>query len=172
MLKGLKNKNTLLLLGLGLVLVLCYKLAITKTLDLRKELLSLKEEERLYNNVPQQLSLLSRKEIHLDSVLQELNLNDTSLENDLLRLVNREVEKTNLKVIDFNPPHVSDINGTTTNTYNFTVRGSFNAIVKLIHTLEQQANFGQVAHLDFRKQKNYRTRKNYLEATVFIQRLE
>ncbi|MGX1931326.1 hypothetical protein [Flagellimonas sp. 2504JD4-2] len=172
MLKGLKNKNTMLLLGLFLVLLLCYKLAISTTLDLRKESLSLSEEERLFDNVPQQLSLLSKKEVHLDSLLQQLNLNDTSLENDLLRTVNREVEKNNLKVIDFNPPHVSELNGTITNTYNFTVRGPFNAIVKLIYTLEQQANFGQIAHLDFRKQKNYRSRKNYLEATVYIQRFE
>lgn len=172
MLKSFKNKNTLLTLGLCLVLLLCYKLAISKTLDLRKEFISLSEEEQRFTNVPQQLSILSKKEVHLDSLLQQLNLNDTSLENDLLRTVNREVEKYDLKVIDFNPPHVSEINGTISKTYNFTVRGSFNAIVKLLHTLEQQANFGQIVHLYFKKQKNYRSRKNYLEVTVFIQKLE
>ncbi|MGW9686779.1 hypothetical protein [Flagellimonas sp. 2504JD1-5] len=172
MLKGLKNKNTLLLLGLCLVFLLCYKLAISKTLDLRKEYISLSEEEQRFNNVPHQLSLLSKKEVHLDSILLQLNLNDTSLENDLLRTVNREVDKNDLKVIDFNPPHISEMNGGISNVYNFTVRGSFNAIVKLIYTLEQQANFGQIAHLDFKTQKNYRTGKRYLETTIFIQKME
>ncbi|WP_420603234.1 hypothetical protein [Flagellimonas sp.] len=170
--KNLKNKNTLLLLGFCLAMLLCYKLAVSKTLALRKEYQRLSQEEQLFRAVPQQLSLLSKKENHLDSLLQHLNLNNTSLENDLLRTVNREVEKNDLKVIDFNPPHVSEINGTLTNTYNFTIRGPFTSLIKLIHTLEQQSSFGQIAHVDFRKQKNYRTRKNYLEATIFIQRLE
>lgn len=172
MLRGLKNKNTMLILGLCITLFLCYKLAISKTLNLRKELIVLDKEEQQFNNVSQQLSSLSMKEVHLDSILQELNLNDTSLENDLLRTLNIEVAKNHLIVIDFNPPHVSQTNGTIYNTYNFTVRGSFNTIVKLLFTLEQQASFGQIAHLDFRKEKNYRTRKNHLEATVFIQKME
>ncbi|SNY99670.1 hypothetical protein [Flagellimonas pacifica] len=170
--KSLKNKNTLLLFGFSLAIFLCYKLAISKTLILRKEYQRLSQEEQLFRNVPQQLALLSKKESHLDSLLQQLNLNNTSLENDLLRMVNHEVAKNDLKVIDFNPPHVSEINGTLTKTYNFTLRGPFTSLIRLIHTLEQQYSFGQITHLDFTKQKNYRSRKDYLEVTVFIQRLE
>ncbi len=172
MLRGLKNKNTILIVGLCLALFLCYKLAISKTLSLRKELIAREKEEQRFSNVPQQLSSLSKKEVHLDSLLQALNLNNTSLENDLLRTLNMEADKNHLTIIDFNPPHISQTNGTIYNTYNFTVRGSFNALVKLLYSLEQQASFGQITHLDLKKEKNYRTRKNYLDATVFIQKME
>lgn len=106
MLQNFKNKNIVLLL-LFLAMLLCYKLAISNTIAMREEYKSLKEEE-LFENIAQQLALLSKKEVYLDSVLQKLDLNNTAMENNLLWVVNKQAAKNNMKVIDFNAPHTSD----------------------------------------------------------------
>lgn len=172
MLQYLKNKSVLVLLLFFLVLLLCYRLAISNTLSLREEYLHLKKEEQAFKNIPQQLNMFSKKEIYLDSVLRELNLNNTSMENNLLRVINNEAVRNNIKVIDFNPSHLHSIKGTSLVTHNFTLRGNFTDILKFIHTIERQSGFGEVVHINLNKEKNYRTGKNYLDATVFIQNLE
>ncbi|WP_298793774.1 hypothetical protein [uncultured Allomuricauda sp.] len=139
---------------------------------LESEYRIMKNEENLYKNIPQQLLLLSKKEIYLDSILQVLNLNNTSMENNLLRIINQEVSKNNLALIDYNPSHIAVVNETTFITYNFVLRGSFASILKTIHSIEKHSGFGEIIHVDFTSNKNYRTRKNFLEATVLIQNLE
>lgn len=160
------------MIGFVLVLLLSYTLAISKTLQTRSEYVALEREQQQFNNLSQQLYLLHRKEAHLDSVLQSLNLDNTSIENNLLRVVNLEAEKNHLKVINFDPPHMYEMDGTIFKTFNFVLRGSFTDILKAIHSIEMQSSFGEVVHIDFTKQKNYRTSQNYLEATVFIQKME
>jgi len=171
-LQNFKNKNILLLLLFLLALLLCYKLAISNTLTLRKEYLSLKKEEQLFNNIPQQLALLSKKEMYLDSVLQKLDLNNSAMENNLLRVVNKEAAKNHIKVIDFNAPHTNTEGSNNVMTYIFTLEGSYASIIKVIHDLETKRNFGSIAHLSLEKKKDYRNRRTYLEAVVYIQNLE
>lgn len=172
MLQNFKNKNILLLLLFLLALLLCYKLAISNTLTLRKEYLSLKKEEQLFNNIPQQLALLSKKEMYLDSALQKLDLNNSAMENNLLRVVNKEAAKNNLKVIDFNAPHTSAEGNNNVMTYIFTLEGSYTSILKIIHDLENKRNFGNVAHLSLEKKKDYRRRRTYLQVLVFLEQIK
>ncbi|KQC31618.1 hypothetical protein AAY42_05380 [Flagellimonas eckloniae] len=162
----------ILLLFLFLALLLCYKLAISNTLDLRKEYLSLKKEERLSEDIPQKLTLLSKKEIYLDSVLQKLDLNNTAMENNLLRVVNKEAAENNIKIIDFNAPHTSDKDNSHVMTYIFTLEGSYVSILRLIHDLETKRNLGSVSHLEFEKKKDYRTKRTYLQTIVFLEQIK
>lgn len=170
--QNFKNKNIILLLFLFLALLLCYKLAISNTLALRKEYLSLKKEERLSEDIPQQLALLSKKEVYLDSVLQKLDLNNTAMENNLLRVVNKEAAENNIKIIDFNAPHTSDKDNSHVMTYIFTLEGSYASILELIHDLETKRNLGSVSHLEFEKKKDYRTKRTYLQTKVFLEQIK
>ncbi|WP_190808386.1 hypothetical protein [Flagellimonas sp. S3867] len=172
MLSGFRKKNIVLILLILLSLLLCYKLAISNTLALKREYGALTKEEGLYKNIPQQLSLLSKKEAYLDTVLQDLNINNTSMENNLLRIINQEVSKNQLSLIDYNPAHISKQNETNFITYNFTLRGSFPSILKAIYSIEKHSGFGEIIHVDFTKEKNYKTRRNFLEASIYIQSLE
>lgn len=170
--QNFKNKNIILLLFLFLALLLCYKLAISNTLALRKEYLSLKKEEHLSEDIPQQLALLSKKEVYLDSVLQKLDMNNTAMENNLLRVINKEAAKNGIKVIDFNAPHTSDKNNSHVMTYIFTLEGSYASILKVIYDLETKRNLGSVAHLGLEKKKDYRTKRTYLQTKVFLEQIK
>ena len=56
-----KQKNSALAVALLLVLFLCYKLAIGKTIVLKKELNALRKETVLSKNIPNQLAILAKK---------------------------------------------------------------------------------------------------------------
>ena len=155
-----------------LVLFLCYQLAISKTLELRKEYKTLQAERELLENAPEKLALLVKKQVYYDSILNKMNLGNTSMENNLLRVITSEAEKNTLKLIDFNDPHISEVNSNQLNTYDFTLEGNFIAVLKTIYILEQETNFGEIVHLNFEKKRNYRTRKSYLTARVFVQHIE
>ncbi|GAA3614656.1 hypothetical protein Q4Q39_02600 [Flavivirga amylovorans] len=163
-----KTKNILLIVGFLFTLILCYQLAISKTVLLKKEFNSLEMQEALFKDTPKQVSLLKQKQKYYDSILNKYQLNGSSVQNNLLKTINTFADSTNLKLVNFLKPHVIIKNDLKINTYQFTLEGDFNAILKLIHKLEQKTKFGEIINLHFEKKTNFRTRKSYLQASVSL----
>jgi hypothetical protein len=163
-----KTKNWLLILGFILALYICYQLAFSKTFEMRKSYKSLSNEEVLFKNTPKQLSLLKQKEKYYDSLLTRYQLGGSSIQNNLLKTLNSEAEKLNLKVINFSEPHTYKENDLTIKIYQFSLEGNYNNIIQSIHTLEQQTKFGEIINLHFEKKKNFRTGQNYLQAHILL----
>jgi hypothetical protein len=122
-------------------------------------------------DTPAKLYLLTEKEGYYDSILKQMDIGETSLQNNLLRILNQESSKNDLKIIDFNQPHIYKTETNSLYTYSFGLKGGYPNILKTIHTLEQNGKFGEVVHIDFEKKKNYRTNKSYLEAKVLLQQV-
>ena len=95
-------------------------------------------------------------------------LNGSSVQNNLLKTINTFADSTNLKVVDFLEPHIISKNNLKINTYQFTLEGDFNAILKLIHKLEQKTKFGEIINLHFEKKTNFRSGKHFLQASVLL----
>ena len=163
-----KTKNILLLLGFVVALVLCYQLAFSKTMALKANYTDLKHQEVLFENTPKQWSLLKQKQQYYDSILNKYQRNGTSLQNNLLQTITSFAESHKLKVSSFLEPHVYDQNDIKIKTYQFTLEGNYNAILKLMHKLEQETKFGEIINIHFEKKKNFRTGKYYLEASVLL----
>lgn len=153
-------------------LILSYKFAISPTLRLRTEYIDLKKEDQLYKNSPKQISVLMSQQKEFDSLLSKMNLGSISMENNLLRILNLQADSQNIKVMDFNDPHVLEGNGRAINTFDFTLEGDFTDLLKSIYVVEQKNSLGEIAHLHFKKQKNYRTKKNFLTSRVFVQQVK
>ena len=51
----------------------------------------------------------------------------------------------------------------------FILEGNYNAIIQLIHQLEQKTKFGEVINLHFEKKKNFRSGTFYLQVTILLQ---
>jgi len=166
------NKNKLLFLGIVLLLFASYYMAIDKTLMLRKESQHLGTQVEQFKDIPKRLSILGQKNSYYDSILGNMNLADTSIQNNLLRTINHEASKNNIKVMDFNQPHIYQIGDNTLYTYSFNLSGNYTDILKVVHTIEQKGNFGEIKHVDFQKKKNYRTNRYSLAATVFVQQVK
>lgn len=166
------NKNKLLFLGIVAMLFASYYLAINKTMLLRKESHRLSEQVEQFKDIPNKLAILSQKNIYYDSILGEMDLVDTSIQNNLLRTINQEASKNNIKVMDFNQPHLYQVGENSLHTYSFKLDGNYTDILKVVHTIEQKGSFGEIVHVDFQKKKNYKTNKYSLAATVFVQQVK
>ncbi|WP_456442522.1 hypothetical protein [Psychroserpens sp.] len=164
-----KNKNIVLVLGFIFALVICYGLAISKTIIQRLEYDKLKQQQTLFKNAPQQLSLLKEKQVYFDSILKKYQLSGSSIQNNLLKTINIFATENNLKVVSFLEPHITIKDDLTIKTYQFVLEGDFNDINLLIHQLEQKTKFGEVVSLHFEKKKNYKTGKHYLQASILLQ---
>ncbi|WP_412560633.1 hypothetical protein [Winogradskyella sp. MIT101101] len=163
-----RQKNIVLILGFIVVLYICYQLAIQKTLEQKEQYNTLTKEVVLSKNAPKQLSLLKQKEVYYDSLLTKYQLDGSSIQNNLLKVINAYAEANNLKVVSFLEPHITTKNDLTIKTYDFTLQGQYNAINQLIYQLEQQTKFGEIISLHFEKKKNFRTGRHYLQARVLL----
>lgn len=163
-----KTKNILLAVGFIILLFISYKLAISKTLELKNEYNTLKKEELLFKNTPKQLSLLKQKQKYYDSLLNKYQIQGGSIQNNLLKTINTFSKKNNIKVVNFKEPHSFKHNEVIVKTYQFSLEGRYNDILNLIYHLEQRTKFGEVINLNFEKKKNFRTGKYYLQAHVLL----
>ena len=163
-----QQKNIGLVIGFFIALIICYQFAISNTLEQKKRYNTLQLESKVFENSPKQLSILNQKEVYYDSLLNKYQLDDSSLQNNLLKTINAFADANNIKVINFLEPHISQKNELTIKTYQFVLEGSYNSINKLIYKLEQGTKFGEIINLHFEKKKNFRTGKSYLQATVLL----
>lgn len=163
-----KTKNSILIVTFLLAIILCYQLAISKTVALKKEFKTLKHQEFLFKNTPKQISLLKQKQKYYNGLLDKYQIHGSSLQNNLLKTINAFADSTNIKISTFLKPHVIYNNELKVNTYQFTLEGNYNAILKLIHQLEQNTKFGEIINLHFEKKKNFRSGKYYLQAHILL----
>ncbi|WP_411032046.1 hypothetical protein [Spongiimicrobium sp. 3-5] len=163
------TKNKILIAGVLLGFFLSYKLSLEKTLDLRKTSKTLVAETKGLKDLPRQFHILSQEEKHYDSLMQKMALKNTSVQNNLLRVINQEAQRHNIKVLDFNEPHVHKKEANIINTFSLELQGAYTNILKTMHTLEQKGNFGEIVHVGLEKKKNYKNNQAYLTATLLIQ---
>jgi len=163
-----KQKNIALIICFVLILFICYKLAINKTIHQKQQLNKLSKELLLFKNAPKQLSLLKQKEVYYDSLLTKYQLDGSSIQNNLLKVINTFSNDNNLKVVSFLEPHTITKNDLIVKTYEFVVEGNYNDINQLIFQLEQKTKFGEIINLHFEKKKNFRTGRFYLQAKVLL----
>lgn len=163
-----KIKNIVLVFGFILAVFLCYKMAFSETIRLKNEFNALVIQETLFKNTPKQFSILKQKQKYYDSLLNQYQLNEGSVQNSLLKIINTYADSTHLKVVSFLEPHIENNNDLKVNTYQFTLEGNFNALIKLIHKLEQKTKFGEIVNIHFEKKTNFRTGKKYLQARVLL----
>ncbi len=163
-----KTKNIVLVTLFLLVVIVAYKYAISNTLQLKKEYGILQKEALVFDNLPTQLSALKQKERYFDSLLTTYQLGESSVQNSMLNTINTYADAHQLKVVDFIEPHKIEQQDLTINTYQFTIEGNYNSILSLVHQFEQHTKFGEIINLNFKKEKNYKTGKYYLQASILL----
>lgn len=164
-----KKKNSIAILSFLVALIVCYFLAISTTLDHRKEYIKLANEEATIANLHKELFYIKSKQKYFDSILSTYEINNFSMHNSLLETINNIAKKKNLKIYKFNEPHIYEQDKIVVKTYCFSLEGAYNDLIKMIHFLEQNANYGEIIHLNFEKKKNFKSGKFYLRLNVMLQ---
>ncbi|MGY3793185.1 hypothetical protein [Aquimarina sp. 433] len=168
-----KNKNIILIIALLLVSFFAYKYGISKTFVVNDQVHTLEMQKHAYETAPNQLAALANKEKQLDEILKQNNVEGNSIQNNLLKALNTLSSTSNFTIIAFEEPHIykDEASQKTSTTYNFTLQGSYSSLIKVIYALEQSYSFGNIIHNNFEKKKNFKTGKNHLQCTIFLQRL-
>ena len=157
-----------LIAAVCIALIVSYKYAISKTLDLKKEYSELEIQSQLYKDMPIQLATLKRREKYYDSLLTKFQINEGSIQHNLLKTLNRVSKEKDVQLTSFVEPHVIKENDLIAKTYQFTLEGNYTNILELIYHLEQNTKFGEVLNIQFEKKKRRKTRNLYLEAKVLL----
>ena len=166
---SIHTKNKILAASFIAALFICYYVAFSETLSLKKEYHNLKEQQLIAENLPAQLMGLKRKEKKYDSLLAAYQINETSWQNNLLYRIDRYAQLNDLKILKIEEPHSFSSNGLTISSYGLGISGDFNNLLGLLYELEQQTNFGQLANVHFIKETDYRTKAAHLEMRFLIQ---
>lgn len=167
------RKNKILVLGLLSGLYICYAFAISNTIEYYKQYKSQKELiENSYNN-PAVVKQLIQKEKDLNNVLNRYTTKTgAAFQNELLKKLTNLSNKDNLKIIDFKEPHLFVDKNTRTTSYIFSLEGSFNGMLLLINSIENNPILGSVRHMTFIKKRNYKTNTDYLTSEIILQKNE
>ncbi|MBC31434.1 MAG: hypothetical protein CMH48_11385 [Muricauda sp.] len=168
----LSNKNKYLIGGVIAMLLLSYRLALHKTLTAREVYAANMDRKESISNLPLKLSMLGQRERELDNQLAALDIGSSSLQNNLLKFLNKEASRNNVKIIDFNSPHVVEGEKGTTETLIFHLEGSYTDILKTLNALENKGSYGTISHLAFGKKRDYRGKRTYLRAKIFLQAIK
>lgn len=168
----LNPKNKLLLLLSFTALIICYVFSISKTLHYynyySKQVDLLTKE----NNSPEYYAQLLSKEKKYDALLKISYSNSELFQNELLKHLAIQSEKLNLKISEFEQPHVFIDNSILISSYKFSIEGNFNSIITLINTIENKHVLGSIKHISIQKKINHKTSQEYLSATILLQRLD
>jgi len=156
-----------------LLLFVAYQFSFSKTFELRKQYNSLKNEQKLFDNISQKLISLQQQNIYYDSILKSKKIStESSFQNNLLQTITTFTDSTKLKIVAFNSPHMHQTESAIINTFSFSLNGSFSKNTNLIYLLEQQQKIGKIVSVNFEKKKNYRRNTNFLECTIYLQQIE
>jgi hypothetical protein len=168
---NLQQKNSALVIGFLVMLLVAYSFSIRKTFELKKSLNELRKEKEVMFNAEEQLFKLQNENGQLDAVLLK---NDLSIENSfqqtLLQKINSFSMNKNCEIIAFNEPHSYISADANLMTYIFELKGNFNELVSFTNYIERQ-RLGTVQGIHFLKKKNYRKNREELIGTFYIQKL-
>ena len=166
-----KQKNIVLLLGFFILFILAYFFSIKKTVDLKKSLSILEQEQELLANASSRIFNLQQENRYLDSILKQKELSvENSFQQTLLQKINNFSKTVSTEIIAFDEPYSFISNDTKIETYTIEIKANYNNLLKLVNYLEQQ-QLGKIVSLNLEKKKNYRRNREELTVKISIQKL-
>lgn len=166
-----KNKNIILVVLFVFILMLVYKLSITKTIALNNDVENLQKEYSVAQNLTSSFAILNQKERALDSIIKTQNIKDGSVQNNLLEIIQSTSKNNEITISEFNEPHLFTEDNQTIESYSFKLKGLFDDLQEVIYTLEQKYTIGSIKHFRFEKKKDFRQNRNYLECFIVLSRV-
>ena len=162
-----KRKFQLLLVAIPILAWLGYTWAISRTLDQKREYEMLEQEQQRLGVLQQNMQQLKQKEFFLDSVLNRMNLQNTSLENNLLRTLSEQTKSNHVQIVSYDPPHTFENEDARIYHFDVTLGGSLQGILNVIYALEINGLYGEIRHADIYLH-NKRRQKKQVRARLLL----
>lgn len=167
-----RNKNRLLGGGIVVFCILIYQLSISEAIEQKRAYENALQQAQQMANAPQEIASLQKELALLDQSLGSINGDTADIPQLILERVSSYCKKkgTELKLF----PGVTTIQEQNYNveTTKFVVEGNFIDLLHLVYAFEQHYNLGKVVAVEFNLETELRTRRDHLEATLFIQNIK
>jgi hypothetical protein len=160
-------------LGIGslLLLIICYKFSIARTVT---EYSNYKTNSRLalqLNAESGSGEVLQTKTQRVNELLEQYRLDTIDNSKNLLSIVGNFCNDHQLQLKEYLPLSVSQSDSLQVLTRSVTVEGSFINCLQLTHALEMRYKAGKVSSVQFKSQADITKNEIHLYCTIYIQNL-
>lgn len=167
-----QNKNRILILCAIFITILVYKFGISETLMERSKCEQLKAQINQLEKTSNELAQLKHLDSYYDSLLLKQQWSEVSLQNSLLNAISSYAFENQLHISAFQNPHKVILEDGHLITYSFSLKGPYNKLIQLAYNLEYNHNFGETIHLNLAKNKDHKTRADFLHMRILLQNTE
>jgi len=174
MFKNLTYRIRLVYLGVGFIifLFLVFKLAINRTIDLKKQCNQHEMQLSKLQNAPQQMAVIKSKLHEIDNRVGEKNIDQINFEELIIEKISKYCKSNNLILKEYPGIHTFTQQDYKTETCKITIEGSFKKLLKLAYGIEKDFSYGKVSSLNFYTEKNYKTKKLELLLEIYVQNIK
>ncbi|HCB61301.1 MAG TPA: hypothetical protein DEP77_05105 [Bacteroidales bacterium] len=167
-----KNQYRLLIAVLVIIIIVAYRMAISKTMAMYNLKNDLVERSSEIQDAPQRIAELKSRIGEFESLISG-NPNDTTeTRNKIMSYASRFCNDNNLILSGFLPPVDVDRGSFILETNILEIEGGFSKILHLIYNLEMEWKPGKVVSVHFFTKEDLRTKTIKLYAHVYIQKVK
>jgi hypothetical protein len=167
-----KTKINLLLAGGAIALWMFFSMFVSDTFFLLSEQSRLTDSLSVLDNAPQELNLLNIKLKRLEKKAGVTTKKDSrSVQQYLMEIVTQYSNNNNCIVRSIPSISLYKEKDIVVETHIFSLDGTFNNLLKLVYQLEQKYQAGKISSVLFRSDLDNKSKRKYLQATVYIQHI-
>jgi hypothetical protein len=166
------KRNKYLLWGSLAFAILAYLLAIQNTIDLAKENVELKSKLQEAEQAPMQVRQLQNKLQLFNARLGNYLVTENDNQEKIVRGANAFCQASGLILREIPELTMQEENDFEVITTQVVAQGSFINLLKLVHHFEKHHQIGRVSSVKFLKAEDFKTRKTYLSARIYLQNIK
>jgi hypothetical protein len=170
-LKNLKEKYKFYLLsaGFGLLILICYKIAISSTVKLAGQYHVLKERAAIASDIPKKTVVLNKQLNELNSKYFSESENLQSGHEVILEKISRISFDNSVLIIGYPERHAYQTASVLVETHTALLRGGFVDLLKILYTLEALEHIGRISSVEYYTETDHKTKTKYLYSKIYIQ---
>jgi len=160
-----RKRYYILLVVLPLVLLIIYKLTISKTIELKANIEKVQEDIDRSSLAPMNISILSKE---LKQLMLVVENKDKISEKSLFSEITDYCSRKRLRVKSYPLEHKISNNKYSCNTSMVTIEGRFIDLVKMLNVFEKEKAY-MIRSISFDKYKDRLAKKEKLQLKLYIQ---
>jgi hypothetical protein len=165
------KKNIILWCGIGLLLILSYKLALSKTINAIEESKELKLKIALADSLQYKINELNNSIKQVEFIALDKKTGGSEINQNLLSEISKYCQQNDINLREFPESNIIANENYDVMTSHFKVEGRYIGLVKLVNLLEKDKSIGKIISVRFRSFIEIRTKKKILEGTIYVQNI-
>lgn len=164
-----KQRNTLLIPVVIILLWVSYRYAILNTITLYSQVSTL--ENQMANHSPEKLVRLKSKLKKLNNKLNNYKFDDKRDKEFILGITSDFCAKNKLTLSEFPEANIIEDETNRLETLTISAQGTYIGLLKLLHFLEHQNQVGRISSVHYYSQFDHKNQITRLFAKIYIQNI-